>query len=285
MDIVSELVRVTNRRRDGWWGIVATALGDEEACQRTRFALSPEALGSGLEGNSPSVVEHRVQALAAFDPVQLVQLSRAWKDPTEISHRLTDHASDLWVAAWKASLRFLKSQGETFDIHAQALPRVLAREFEVLFVPSTPVSLSSWSGARRWLLNEDYDEIRRFDGSPVHFESPLGESALASLLGYAEGRVPRLEVLRFFFRRSELINDEGRSYLERLAETHWASLHEFGTTPSGATILFDLVLELVATGRREHVLHRLAESLELSQSPERLLPVVFLAVGRGWRHP
>lgn len=286
MDIVSELVRVTNRRRDGWWGIIATALGDEAACLRTRAALSPEALGRGLHGNSPSVVEHRVHALAAFDPSQLVPLSRAWMDPTEIGHRLMDSAADLWVAAWKASLRFLKGQGETFDFSAKALPRVLAREFEVLFVTGTPVSLSSWSEARQWLLNvRDYDEIRRFDGLPVHFEAPLGESALASLLDNTEGHAPRLDVLRFFFRRTELINDEGRRYLERLAETYWASLHEFGTTPSGVTILVDLLLELVTLERREQVLRRLVASLELSPSPERLLPIVFLAVGRGWRHP
>src|SRR5690606_16410583 len=114
MDLTSELVRIVGGRREGWWGVVATALGDEEACQRTKAALSRQALSTGYEGaaSSPTIVEHRVQALAAHDQRVLVRLSRDWKQVTEIGQSLMDPEVDFWTAAWQTSLRFLKSLGE-----------------------------------------------------------------------------------------------------------------------------------------------------------------------------
>src|SRR5690606_3873000 len=116
----------------------------------------------GYEGaaSSPTIVEHRVQALAAHDQRVLVRLSRDWKQVTEIGQSLMDPEVDFWTAAWQTSLRFLKSLGEISDIRARALPRALAREFDVLFRPKAPTRIRSWEEARNTLLAaEDYDEI------------------------------------------------------------------------------------------------------------------------------
>src|SRR4051812_38580984 len=124
MEIRLELARLIRGRREGWWELVATATGDEEACARTMEGLSREALTSNFEGpaSSPTIVEHRIQALAAYDRQQLIALSRTWKSVTEISLDLMNAEADFWTAAWRSSLRFLQQEREVLTTPKSQLP-------------------------------------------------------------------------------------------------------------------------------------------------------------------
>ena len=288
MEFRSELVRMVRTQRTGWWGLVATALGDEEARQESMAGLSCEALTAAFEGpaGSPSIVEHRVQAVAASNPEDLVGLSRRWKPMGHIGQSLMDPEVDFWTAAWLTSLRFLKNLNEVKGVPVGALPRPLAREFGVLFRPVAPVRLSSWEAACSHVqAMEDYDSIRQLDISEVLFDEQIGEPELIRLLRRSGSDEPQLERLRFFFRRGQLIGEDGRRFLEQLVDTHWESLHQPGTTPSGFTVLVDLVLELRKQEAVVGVYERILSSLRAQKSPERLLPIVYLTAGRDWRHP
>jgi hypothetical protein len=226
--------------------------------------------------------------LAAHDQRQLVRLSRDWKAVTEIGLNLMDPEADFWTTAWRASLRFLKSQGIVVDIPNATLPKPLSAEFHVLFRPEAPATISSWEEARDTLLAaaHDYDVIRQLDASEVQIKDHLGSAELLDLLSPDRSGQLRMERLRFFFGRGRLIDEDGRRYLEHLVDELWVSLDELGTTPSGFTILIDLVLELAGPARAHHgVYKRLLSSLAKLERPERLLPLVYLALGKGWRHP
>jgi hypothetical protein len=290
MDVRVELARLVGDRRQGWWGLIATALGDEEASRRSRASLSRDALTANVEGDaiSPTIVEHRIQALAAHDQRQLVSLSRDWKHVTEIGQSILDREADFWTTAWLSSLRFLKNQGEVTSIPDGEMPKRLQAEFRVLFRPEAPVIISSWDEVRNRLLADEcgYDDIRQLDASEVRVTGQIGRAELADLLKEGRSGQLRMERLRFFFGRGRLIGEEGRRYLTQMVDELWESLHEFGTTPSGVTILVDLALELARLAGVQHDIYkRLVSSLAELERPERLLPIVYLAVGKGWRHP
>ena len=290
IDAKLELAQLIRGRSEGWWGLVATVIGDELACARTTAGLSRDALTANFGGpaSSPTIVGHRIQALAARDRQRLVALSRTWKGATEISLDIMNAEADFWTAAWRSSLRFLQQEGEVATVPESELPRQLAAEFAILFRPLAPTRISSWEEARDVVMDagNDYGRIRQLDASKVRFDKPAEAAQLLELVGSNEPSPNELERLRFFFGRAYLIGEDGRSYLRHLLEKLWRSDPEPTASSTGVGILSDLVLELEGpAGPPRELVDNLLSALARSDAPEPLLPLVYLFFGHRWRHP
>ena len=124
------------RRSDGYWELLATAAGAPEAVERTVRGLTAQELDRGAHGLAlaPSLVEERVEALAAHDVGRLVELAREWTAPSAMD----DHP--WWQAAWRTSLRHLKDAGAISrqDVEAPWL------EGEVAVLWDEPAESLSW---------------------------------------------------------------------------------------------------------------------------------------------
>lgn len=134
MSISRALEEYLSRRWDGPWELLATAAGVPESVARTKSALSARSLAATFDGEavSPTLVEARVEAIAALDPRLLPQLAAQWPQPSTLASDPMDSASDFVVAAWLPALRFL-SIARPFDGNPSAWPvRLLNQEMSIL---------------------------------------------------------------------------------------------------------------------------------------------------------
>src|SRR6185295_4621047 len=100
-------------RHDGFWELLATAAGHPVAIAKSERGLSAEALGQCFNGpaGSPSIVQARVEAIAAFNVGVLAELAGTWRSPKGLTADFDDVANDFWASAWCSALRHLSRIG------------------------------------------------------------------------------------------------------------------------------------------------------------------------------
>jgi hypothetical protein len=102
--MIDRLRQILSKRTRGYWGLIATAAGDAQSVQMTSASVSALSLARGSHGDAvaPSIVSESVEALAAYSPNLLVQITGDWLKPAAI------YDNPWWTAAWTAALRHLK---------------------------------------------------------------------------------------------------------------------------------------------------------------------------------
>ncbi len=132
---INELRSKLGERHDGSWELLATAVGVPASLERTRDALSLEKISE--DTYFWEFLKFRVQALAAWNPRELVELARTWPAPHgDLSHK--------WLLAWQFSLRhlFALNMVQPDDVTAPGL----ALEADIIW-GSLPEESISWSSA------------------------------------------------------------------------------------------------------------------------------------------
>src|SRR5690606_15967317 len=107
--------------------------GRMDSVQRSMDGLTAKALDLCFEGPavSPSLVQQRIEALAACDVGLLLEVSRSWRPPDTISLDLMDEAADFWTCAWSSAMRFVSTPGDFVKGASGSLPYQVQREWDV----------------------------------------------------------------------------------------------------------------------------------------------------------
>lgn len=251
------------KRMDGYWELVATAVGQEVSLDKTLTGLSAKELARGALGKAiaPSVIRARVEALAAYDPALLASLAREWIAP----HEIVDDPA--WAAAWSTSLRHIKEVNrlERADVDVPAL----AEEVDVLwFEPGQPIS---WYDTARRLAGAEkpwsYNELRKLARCAL-VEPSLSDQDLA------HARVAMVRLLRG---RTSILDSTAHTFIRDLAERTIQGLS------SVAPLALEVALALTPERRQEF------EALLLSRmrtvdDPRPLAPIAYVLLG-AWRVP
>ena len=253
-------------RDDGYWELLATALGHPEALMRTRQGLNAAEIEKGAMGLAlaPSLIRERVEALAAYDPVLLVELSKGWLRPHAIG------GADWWIAAWEPALRHLAACG-AIDAHAID-EESLARERNLLW-PRVAAEACSW----RELLTAVGPAAGGLRGDTLR---RLAHCELSNIrLGAAEVEAAPPPMLRLLRGRWELLDESARASISRLARAQLAGDGD----PFEAAIVVEAALAC-ATLPLEWARQALAARLHSAHDPRELIPLFYVLAGN-WRVP
>jgi hypothetical protein len=295
---MSELQKALAKRCDGYWEMLATAAGMPASVEKSLQRLSAEELSMGF-GHPDCIIMERVEALAAWDPVVLADLSKTWVRPR------TDRSLQ-WTQAWRASLRHLKAlnavaPGE-FDVPE------LADEFDVLWgeVPEGPLSWSAIFEMMKGQPLSHYWLIRRLARSGLVGPYP----SLAELLDAPPGmlRLLRGNVSHLTSEARHYLLEAGASCLKGELKrmptvvqrwvvgpdgkpTRVEGLPAFlplGQTPlegnlTDAPPILELCWE-ISPGFTEALAGKLAERISEISDPRAIATVVFILVSE-WRLP
>jgi hypothetical protein len=184
---MSDLRAALTERCDGYWELLATAAGSPDSVERTTKALAGEELDKGFQ-NPVGLIGERVEALAAWNPAVLCDISKTWTSPS-------DDKSLWWLNAWRTSLRHLKAFGairkEQIDVPE------LADEIDVLW-GELPVKSVSWASALVFVKQQpvfDSGLIRKLSRLPFVGPMPLLPDLLegpACMLTLLRGKVSGL---------------------------------------------------------------------------------------------
>ncbi len=280
------LQRLMGSRSDGHWELFATAVGNGTSVRRTLEGLSSVALVANVGGPaiSPSIVEQRVQALAAFDTQRLADLSREWKDPSELSLDLMDASVDFWTSAWRSSLRFLVLGGEVPKLEG-LLPLPLEIEKDVL-LEAEELELNTWDDLTHHVRDTaTYSDLRALDRAKVSVDRPVTRARLVEFLGGESPSTEALERLRVLQHRTVFLDSSAQDYLGKLLLSEWEAAEELDNT-GALTILMDVALECSnANGLRPRLVRALTQRLRASVEPARWAPFAYLLAGTNWRCP
>jgi hypothetical protein len=136
-----ELAAAMKARRNSYWILLATAAGESHSVAESTDGVSRRELDRGSLGAavSPSIVDARIEAIAAYDPCVVAELARAWRAPGDVI------GDPFWLSAWRTSLRHLKTVGG-FNPDELASPDLDA---EIEIVWGAPVDGSiSWADTK-----------------------------------------------------------------------------------------------------------------------------------------
>ncbi len=276
------------RRSDGYFEMLATAAGDRSSNRKTVTGLTATALDAAAGGAalSPSIVGRRVDALAAHDVPQLVQVSQDWKAPDSLDLSLTSAVTDFYVAAWEAAFRFLWKAGYKVEYDFSRLPLPLQREQATLAGTLAP-EIRSWSDVVRIVAEEraSYAIIRSINIARVCKEGEIGHAHLKALLETDVPELVPLARLRIFTPAAFLLSMEASEYLRQLFEARWFSMVEPDVNGTGGeeAILLELVTKLGMSDElwsraAQHLLQRLDEH----GAAGNWAPFAYLLLNKDW---
>lgn len=280
MSISPALVEYLSRRCDGPWELLATAAGVPESVSRTKSALSTHSLAATFEGEaiSPSLVEARVEAIAAFDPRLLARLAADWPHPSTFTSDPMDAASDFLVSAWLPALRFLSIE-KPFDGEPSAWPvRLLNQELSILGAPARPPI--SWAEVVEGICSEAlrYEDARTMDATEV---TPDGEHALLRALGpenAVEHRCILVRLMRGHCHDLSEMTIAGVTLLFRMAMD---ALPQNPNSPSLASLLGQLLVAAHAIPSDARGL--IERAFDAGVGPQMLAPVVYPFLASRWQ--
>jgi hypothetical protein len=286
---MEKLIAFLQERRDGYWELLATAAGRMDSVSRCMDGLTAEALDAHSIGRavSPSIVQQRVDSLAAFDAKLVIEVSRKWRQPDQVSTDLMDEAADFWACAWSAALRFLKKYGVPVQM-GSSLPRLIHSEREILW-EAPPTSIRSIHDLLAFVSDSSrgYDNYRVLDRAPFHLERALTEEEMVRLLGGSIApNDSDLERLRVFLPRVNLIGPSAQVYLGELLRTRWFALVGPPSTTGGLLTLLNVVL--AQDGQQEpptDIVEHFVEILRRSGQPGPWAPFAYLLLKQGWEVP
>jgi hypothetical protein len=279
----NELRSLLCSRTDGYWELLATAGGHEDALSKTMKGLTDSALKAGTRGPalSPNLVDHRIQALAAHDPRTIEVLAGTWEPPEPVTQTLLSSANDFRTAAWCASLRFLHELGFRRP-RAEGVALELQEEIEVVF------------GARKYL---DIDAAIHVALMPTTRYVDLRQIILADagaatvdlrviqhLLGDGPHSGSALERLRIFRDAPQALSLAALQHLDKLLIDLWPTQLDLGHI-GGLLNLMSVVLSHPQRSAEtySHLIDRLRGELESSENPIHLLPFAYLLADTKWK--
>ena len=286
---MNKLINVLRGRSDGYWELMATAAGHDESMDRSMRGVSAKALEEGFNGPavSPSFVQERVDAIAAFDARLLVDICAGWRAPDQVSLDLMNESADFWSAAWTAALRFLKKHGGAPLPGIAPVPRQIHLEQQILW-PRSPVAVRSVQDLIAFGVDDahGYHDYRRVDESVIEVEGALSEALLVQLLsGSAQPNDSQLERLRILVPRPHLIHEDAQARLRNLLSSRWLALREAPEFRGGLLVLLDLVMVLEREKELSVIEDHFIEVRAKSESPRSWAPFGYLLLRRGWHVP
>lgn len=267
-------------RSDGYWELFATALGNVESIAKTVRGLTAESLAEASKGAavSPSLVEQRVQALAAYDGALVRELTRAWKPMREIRADLFDEGVDFWTVAWSSSLRFLMEA--PVGAEAEELPLELRREVDVVFGGSRLVSVDEGIELARD-PSVPYRDLRRV---ALRHDGEVSEPMLVRLLESNTPTGSQLERLRIFQGSPDILSVAAVAFLEDLLLRTWPRGMELPLV-GGFPILIEIIVGRGTESAIVEVVDRLSAGIDASLRPADWAPFAYLLLGTGWTCP
>lgn len=287
---MNKLTKAMQARHDGPWEFLATAAGHEGALRKCLHGLSTEALALGFDGpsTSPSIVQNRVNSLAALDQKLLTDVCSTWREPDKVALDLADEIADFWSAGWSSALRFLRAHNLHPPMKLSKLPRMIRLEHEVLWPPSPP-KLRTIEELIEFGTDDShgYDDYRTLDTSDVPVEGEVEPRDLIRLFGgTSQPHDTVLERLRILIPRSRLVGDEASSWLTQLLRSRWLALRSAPPTTGGLLTLLNLVM---MTNRDPRLFEELEEhfidTLQQTESPITWAPFGYLLLQQGWQVP
>jgi hypothetical protein len=249
---------------DGYWEMLATAVGHEHSVRKTEEGLTGDAFkqGNGGLAVSPRMVCMRVDALAAYDPDRLAALSRGWRRPAQMGPDVYDSELDFLDAVWAWSLRFIWERGVVSNEELDTPRGAISRERDVLLARERARTFE-WEEIVAGLATGRFDNstIRTLDKS----ELLLKEISEQHLIDIATcGTETRLKVGRFRVIRGResrltpgavnfLVSALRTAFGEASDSIHWDEYLAMGASsadlrPASFTLV-DAVIDL-ASGKR-----------------------------------
>jgi len=237
---------------------------------------------------SPSLVQHRINSLAAYDKGLLNDVARAWRSPEEVTLDLMDPAADFWASAWSEAMRFLDHPCAAATPRFATVRRQIQHERDVLF-GAAPTPIESFEVLLATVRNPalTYDDYRRLDRGVFRLERPVSVQQVAEMVeGDAEDEDAGFERLRVFLAREELLGREARRWLETRLRNRWLKLKALPEQTGGLLVLMNVVLGAVGRDEpprdiAEHFIWLLHENRE----PARLAPFGYLLLRQDWVVP
>jgi hypothetical protein len=285
----TSLKAVAQSRHDGFWELLATAAGQPASIAKSTGGLSAEALDACFDGPavSPSIVQARVEAVAALDVGMLVALARAWRRPRELRADLGEVTTDFWASAWCAAMRHLHRQGAITRADVASELYMTEREAAVVFCPE-PRPKVRWADVVAQISRGelDYRGARHLDCGGL-VESRIGAGDLIPLFEHDRSAV-RLSAFRILRSRTHLIDEGARNLLSQQLWKGWQEPFDLANDKSGELRDLQILTELgVECGLAivEPVATRMAELLERQASPDLAAPLAYVLLGTGWQSP
>lgn len=274
-----QLLSLMRARAERDWEFLATAAGEPPSVDLTTSALSAEALtSSGLMNTA--LVRRRVDALAAFDVLELLAVAQTWPHPGRARGNGSG-ASPALVEAWAAALRFLPE-----DMQKKVLTGDIpgAWEEEKVALTSPALRFDTWDEIICFAKEaQSYAELRAIDRATFPAAS-VSEALVEALLDIPPsrrwGRFQAVRVLR------PMVRQLGRSACRFLLEVSFESWQEFSGDDAAQLLLHELAF---AIDRQADVVavaaEQLRSSLEVASGPLHLLRTAYVVAGTGWMMP
>ena len=249
-------------RQDGYWGLLAASAGMPSALASLLIRLSTEQLDKATLRSeiTPSLVREHVEALAAFDTEQLIELTDSWRPPSEI------RGDPFWQAAWSTALRHLRKP-ELLKMVAE-VPE-LAAEVAAL-APADVHGVRSWSELAHEYKSRfiPYETVRGWARIPLSDRS----------IGVQQVKPAPLLMLRVLRTREQLLDPAARNQL-RSAAGDVLKLDSFE-----AALLLEIVRKFdpnVITAARKD----LTELLPGLPDARAVIPLAYVLVSPNWIVP
>ena len=280
----SQFESILKSRRDGFWGLLATAAGDDESVKATAASLTSRKLeeGPGTAG-TPTLVENRIEALSVSHPEMIPQLAREWRRPRQLAKReVFDGTADLLIAAWRCALRHLVAVGAAWVRELESDILAIEEERGVYHGP-VPLANLTW----REILSEiGRGRVTYFTRRALDRVSPelsaVGVMELGQLLAPQEGLShPAWERLRILRRRQQCLLPEARTWLcEQLASADFPPL----PFAAGLAVAVETSIGL-SEALGPLFLDKVARGLSQGERPIDLAPLIYVLLKRGWTTP
>jgi len=273
-----------SERYDGYWELLATAVGVAASVERTVRDLRGDVLAEGPGPRTPtlSVTELRIESLAVSHTELLVELSRNWTRPGDISQEQVMSGSfDLLIVAWKTAMRHLLAAGAVTHETLRNNLAVFRSDMDIHFgrprwsIPGTwPELLAQVAGGHvpsHLLKDIDRSLIAR---------TPTDEESLKTLLApTTPGGNLCLERMRLFRKAEDCLSVAAVDWLTSCLRSAVAC-----RDPVVWTYEFCVATEVVATATlREELADCVVGFLQETGDVTRVIPLAYTLLGRGWR--
>ncbi len=281
-------------RDDGYWELLATAVGAESSVRKTVRGLTGSAFASGCNGPAVrfSLVERRIDALAVYQPRLVAELSASWTKPVSLSDDDMDQERDFLIAAWASATRYLVAEHAVTVQDLRSEVPAIRDEANVYFgaVQDAP---STWDELVRLFAQHEvrHQELRALDRVQLDL-GPINHAMLEELLSVGaqsvswRRRVPtslefhRLRVLRG--REGDLTLDASQFLCDRLWQE--ATSDQELLTESSFCVAVEVAL-VVAPDLRARLTKLVADTLSSNGNPEDLSYLSYVLLGSGWKMP
>ncbi len=275
-----KLLALMRARTDRNWELLATAAGEASSVRRTLGWLDCSIPPADRFSNR-AVVRQRVEALAAFDILELARVASFWPRSDDFPGNLARGRAAVFTDTWGVALRYLPVSVQQEVLRGE-LPRALRQEKVALLNPAP--RFEDWAEVVEFVQNAaSYADLRATDRSTFPTHSPP-EYWLDTLLDVPHGgRWSAFQSLRVLRSGVHRLGPGARMYLLELAKAAWAS---FSGDSAIQLLFFELAREIDPGAEVLHLaVEQVVESLRHTSDPERFLRTAYVVADTGWMMP